>query len=175
MLKLLLLLGAVALVVVAKAHSVVPTARGGVPSERAVILPGKGGIKTYKAVPGSGQLDSGNIPDPVGVTIRPMSTEEEEYPVDEDGSGGYEDHGGGAQLGEEEGASTDDDELPASFKQDGENDVTVSKAGIPMSDQEDAQMTTKSTKKDPSSSTAHCLVSNNTVLLSYLIESSARL
>ena len=165
MLKLLLLQGAVALVVGAKAHSVVPTARGGVPSERAVILPGKGGIKTYKAVPGSGQLDSGNVPDPVGVTIRPMTTEEEEYPVDEGGSGGYEDHGGRAQL-EEEGASADDDEPPASVKQDGENDVTVSEAGITMSDQEDAQMTTESTKKDPSGSTAHCLVSNNTVLLS---------
>ena len=173
MLKLLLLLGALALAVVAKAHSVVPTARGGVPSERAVILPGKGGIKTYKAVPGSGQLDSGDVPDPVGVTIRPMTTEEEEYPVDEGGSGGYEDRGGGAQLGEEDGA--DDDELPASVKQDGESDVTVSEAEIPMSDQEDAKMTTEPTKKDPSSSTAHCLVSNNTVLLSCLIESSARL
>ena len=157
MLKLLLLLGALALAVAAKAHSVVPTARGGVPKERVVILPGKGEIKTYKAVPGKGQLGSEDVPGPSEVTIRPTIAAEEDYEVDEGGSGGYENRGGRANPEDE--YSADDDELPMSVKQDGRSGVSAAEAGILVSDQEDVGVTTGPAREESLISTTKCLVS----------------
>ena len=172
MLRLLLLLGALAFTVAAKAHSVVPTARGGVPNERVVILPGKGEIKSYKAVPEDDQLDSEDVPGPLEVTIGPVATvEEEEYPDDEGGSGGYGDREREAQVGEEDSAG--DNKLPVVNEQDGESDATTLGPEISVSGQEDAEMTTKP-KRDSLSSPTYCLVSNSTVLLRYLAESRAR-
>ena len=166
------MLGALALTVAAKAHSVVPTARGGVPNERVVILPGKGEIKSYKAVPEDDQLDSEDVPGPSEVTIGPVATVEEEYSDDEGGSGGYGDRGEGAQFGKEDNA--EDSKLPVVSEQDGESDVTTSGPEVSMSGQEDTEMTTKPNKKDSPSSTAYCLVSNKTVLPRCLAESRAR-
>ena len=122
-----------------------------------MILPGKGGIKTYKAVPGKGQLDLVDVPGPSEATIRPMIAEEEDYAVDEGGSGDYENRGGRTKL--EEGSSADDDELPKGVKQDERSDVSAAEAGVLVSDPEDVGVTTEPVREESLIPTAKCLVS----------------
>ena len=157
MLRLLLSLGTLALAVAVGAHSVVPTARGVVPTERVAILPGKGGIKSYKAVPEGGQPESDDVPGLSRVTIRPVAVTEEEYPEDEDGTISFEVLGGEVQSGEE--GSGNDDKIPAVNEQDEKDDTKTQEPEVSMSAQEDTKMGTKQRQKDSPRSDAFCLVS----------------
>ena len=80
MLKSLILVGALAFAMAAEAHSVVPTARGGQPAERVVILPGQGGIRTFKAVPEKKGPNPIVLPESSGTIMGPVAMVEEDYP-----------------------------------------------------------------------------------------------
>ena len=177
MLKSLLLVGALAFAMAAEAHSMVPTARGGQPAERVVILPGQGGIRTYKAVPEKKGPNPIVLPESSGTLMGPAAVVEEDYP-DEGKMDGPEGRTKAAQLGEEgDGAgfeldvpigergkmlTTDVQGKETEAKE--EEDVGAGFRPTSTSGPGEDKMMTDSDQKIPLRSTAFCLVSENMLL-----------